>query len=68
MDINPIELASELAHNRTFYESQDICANEDDMYINKDPNTLIYTEEIQDRFNEWYSYYLGQIEKCDNNK
>jgi len=68
MDINPIELASELAHNRTLYESGDILLCEDDMYIDPNAEVLVYTEEIQDRFNEWYSYYLGQIEKCDNNK
>jgi hypothetical protein len=69
MDINAIELASNLAHNRTFYESGDICNNEDDMY--EDPNDedgTVYTDEIQDRFNNWYDYYLGEIEKCDNNK
>lgn len=52
-----IELASELAHDRTLYESGDICNNEDDMY-----NGENYTEEIQDRFNEWYDYYLTKIE------
>jgi hypothetical protein len=68
MDINPIELASELAHNRTFYESGDICNNEDDMYVDSNDEGTVYTEEIQDRFNSWYDYYLGEIEKCDNNK
>lgn len=53
-----LELASELAHSRTLYESTDIINNEDDMY-----NGENYTEEIQDRFNEWYDYYLTQIEK-----
>ena len=52
-----IELASELAHDRTLYESGDICSNEDDMYKGEN-----YTEEIQDRFNEWYDYYLTKIE------
>ena len=52
-----IELASELAHDRTLYESGDICNNENDMY-----NGENYTEEIQDRFNEWYDYYLTKIE------
>lgn len=68
MELNPIELASELAHNRTFYESGDICNNEDDMYVDLGEDGTIYTEEIQDRFNQWYGYYLTEIEKCDENK
>jgi hypothetical protein len=57
-----IELACELAHDRTLYESGDICNNEDDMYIGNDSNCMIYKEEIQDRFNDWYDYYLTKIE------
>ena len=60
--INALELAAELAHNRTLYESGDICSNEDEMYEIND-GVESYTEEIQDRFNEWYDYYLGEIEK-----
>jgi len=67
MELNPLELASNLAHNRTLYESMDICNNEDDMYVNANPDSLTYTEEIQERFNEWYDYYLTEIEKCDEN-
>lgn len=55
--VNIVELASELAHNRTLYESRDICNNEDEMYEGEN-----YTEEIQDRFNHWYDYYLTKIE------
>lgn len=61
--INKLELAAELAHNRTLYESGDICNNEDDMFIDNNYGLQIYTDEIQDRFNEWYDYYLGEIEK-----
>lgn len=61
--INAIELAAELAHNRTLYESGDICNNEDDMYEEPTDCIITYKEEIQDRFNEWYGYYLGEIEK-----
>lgn len=63
-DINVLELASELAHNRTLYESGDICNNEDDMYVYISAETLVYKEEIQDRFNEWYDYYLTEIVKA----
>jgi hypothetical protein len=61
---NILELASNLAHNRTFYESGDICSNEDDMYEDtSDKTCMFYKDEIQDRFNEWYSYYLIEISK-----
>lgn len=60
--INVLELAAELAHNRTLYESGDICSNEDDMYEIND-GVESYTEEIQDRFIEWYDYYLVEINK-----
>lgn len=60
---NILELASNLAHNRTLYERKDICNNEDDMYVNINADTLTYKEEIQDEFNYWYDYYLGEIEK-----
>jgi hypothetical protein len=59
--INTIELASNLAHNRTLYESGDICENEDDMYEDINSDTLTYKEVIQERFNEWYDYYTTQI-------
>lgn len=68
MELNPLELASNLAHNRTLYESGDICNNEDDMFVDINAEVLTYTEEIQDRFNSWYDYYLSQIEKCDQNE
>ena len=62
--INVLELASELAHIRTFQESGDIVSNEDDMYQDINAEVLTYTEEIQDRFNDWYDFYLGEINKC----
>lgn len=54
-----IELASWLAHDRTLYESG---YNENDMYENPTDAIQFYKEEIQDRFNEWYDYYLTKIE------
>lgn len=62
--INVLELASELAHIRTFQESGDIISNEDDMYQDINAEVLMYTEEIQERFNDWYDFYLGEINKC----
>ena len=61
--INALELASELAHDRTFYDSGDICNNEDEMYDGEN-----YTDEIQERFNQWYDYYLTKIEQCNINQ
>jgi len=61
--MNLIEIASELAHNRTLYESSDICNNEDDMYEYPNSEELKYKEEIQDRFNNWYDYYLSSLSK-----
>jgi hypothetical protein len=61
--INVIELASELAHSRTLYESGDICNNEDDMFNDPIDGVQTYKEEIQDRFNDWYDYYLTEIKK-----
>ena len=59
--VNIVELASELAHNRTLYESGDICNNEDEMYVKDDPDCLIYKDEIQERFNNWYDEYFTII-------
>ena len=63
LKINAIEVAAELAHIRTLYESGDICNSEDDMYNDCTAGITEYTDEIQDRFNEWYDFYLTQIEK-----
>ena len=63
VDSRTIELASNLAHNRTLAESGDICKNEDDMYLDINAETLTYTQEIQDRFNHWYDYYYTEINK-----
>ena len=62
--VNILELASNLAHDRTLYESGDICNNEDEMWENIDSNELVYKEEVQERFNFWYDHYLNEIDKC----
>ena len=66
MIINELELACELAHDRTLYESGDICNNENDMWQDASSDVLIYKDEIQDRFNTWYDYYLTKIEQHEN--
>jgi hypothetical protein len=58
-----LELASNLAHTRTFYESGDICDNEDDMYEDITAETTVYKDEIQDRFHTWYDFYLTEIKE-----
>lgn len=59
--VNIVELASDLAHTRTLYESGDICLSEDEMFLDINSDTTVYTEEIQDRFNEWYDFYYSSI-------
>ena len=61
-----LELASDLAHDRTLYESGDICSSKDDMFEDINSDVLTYKDEIQDRFNEWYDYYLTKIESINN--
>jgi hypothetical protein len=61
-----LELASDLAHDRTLYESGDICSSEDDMFEDINSDVLTYKDEIQDRFNEWYDYYLTKLESINN--
>jgi hypothetical protein len=58
--INPLELASELAHLRVLAESKDLI-NEIDMYVQDTEGVLIYKDDIQDRFNIWYDFYLDHI-------
>lgn len=59
--INLVEAASELAHDRTLYESGDICNNEDEMYLEDNPDCLTYKDEIQERFNNWYDHYFNVL-------
>ena len=58
MEINEIELASELAHEKLLSHWND----SDEMYEETDEETT-YTEEAQDIFNDYYDYYLTLIEK-----
>ena len=58
MEINEIELASELAHEKLLSHWNDA----DKMYEETDEE-ITYTEEAQDIFNDYYDYYLTLIEK-----
>ena len=53
MEINEIELASELAHEKLLSYWNDA----DEMYEETDEETT-YTEEAQDIFNDYYDYYF----------
>ena len=60
--INKLELASELAHIkllREWYRPQE------SIYVDDKADVLIYTEDCQDRFNEYYDDYLSLIESCE---
>lgn len=58
-----LELASNLAHERTLCESSDICNDEDDMYVDPNAEMTVYKDKIQDRFLIWYDYYLTEIKQ-----
>jgi hypothetical protein len=61
--INKLELASELAHIkllREWYRPQE------SIYVDDKADVLIYTEDCQDRFNEYYDDYLSLIESCES--
>ncbi len=60
--INKIELASELAHIkllREWYRPQE------SIYADDNADVLTYTEDAQDRFNEYYDDYISLIESCE---
>lgn len=60
--INPLELASELAHLRVLAENPSL--TEDDLWCEEVPFCLVYKEEIQERFNIWYEFYLDHIKEA----
>lgn len=59
--LNRLELASNLAHDRTFVESN--LNSESEMFQDKRAEVLTYTEDIQDSFNHWYDHYETLILK-----
>jgi hypothetical protein len=66
MRINPIELASELAHVATQRSLSIVDSVE--MYIEDENGTHVYKDDIQDEFNDWYDYYLTMIENCSEDE
>ena len=60
--INKLELASELASLKLENEWRDSIR----IYEDEDADTLTYTEEAQDIFNEYYDAYISLIESCES--
>lgn len=65
--INEVELATNLAELAT--EDQLVFKDRlfedvEDLYIESDEDTLVYTEAAQDCFNEWYDFYWEMIFDC----
>lgn len=66
--INAIELASNLAHEKLMQYYEDLQDNRDFYFPNgvkiETEDEIIYTEEAQDLFNEFYEEFLTMIEEC----
>ena len=58
--INKLELASELAHEKLVANWSDSIR----IYEDEEASVIVYTEEAQDIFNEYYDEYLTLIESC----
>jgi len=60
IEINKLELASELAHIKLL----DNWSESIKIYEDEDAGITNYTDEAQDIFNEYYDDYLNLIETC----
>ena len=60
--INKLELASELAHEKLLALVH-LSKGEFEIYKETDEE-VSYTEQAQDKFNEYYDKYLTLIENC----
>ena len=59
ISINVIEVASELAHDQLLIEHNH---DEDSLWqLDGDTGDFIYKDEIQDDFNDWYSYFETKL-------
>ena len=58
--INILELASELAHK----ELVDMVGDENKLFEDPLAGITVYTDEVQDKFNELYDYYYDVILNC----
>jgi hypothetical protein len=70
MEINEVELACNLADIKVKEEllgTELKYRTEEDLFNirhENDEEILYYKKEVQEVFNDWYDYYLGEIEKC----
>ena len=66
--INAIELASNLAHEKLMQYYENLQDNRDFEFPNgvtiETEDEIVYTEEAQDLFNEFYDEFLIMIEEC----
>ena len=66
--INAIELASNLAHEKLMQHYENLQDNRDFEFPNKlvieTEDKIVYTEEAQDLFNEFYDEFLTMIKEC----
>jgi hypothetical protein len=62
-NINKLEIASNLAHKAVLHNNASTGMTEQDMYVNPKARVLYYKEEVQDQFNQWYDYYLLELNK-----
>ena len=65
MEINEIELASELDHDATVDELSNVY-DEEELYQTDNGDVLIYKDDVQDVFNRHYDYFLSKIEECSS--
>lgn len=58
--VNVLELASELAHK----DLVDMVGDENKLFEDPLAGITVYTDEVQDKFNELYDYYYDVILNC----
>lgn len=62
MNINIVELATELAERELLKDSITLCASQ--IYKEDEDGNEIYTEYIQEKFNNLYDEFYNIIENC----
>ena len=63
IEINLLEVASELAHEKVCARLED---DSNEIYENVSDTITNYTDNAQDIFNEWYDYYYDFLLKLKN--
>ena len=74
ISVNKVELASNLANNRLIAEFITPSKNndfnplykyEEDLFIEDDNENMVYKDEVQEIFDDWYDYYITMIDECE---